>query len=230
MRDTNTYYPSVLRDNEQVYFRLRCRKFIEMIRQEAELNLHLESLRRAAAPQQQQMPDRRDKDEEMLEPGEAGDDDRQEGDRPDLHHHYHDNDMEMEDGLAAGEAAAIDAAAAALSRLSQEALAYGQELRAEFGASDHPRRETPKQLDEIFALMAYPNPLKVKEVAHLLDGSGRVAVAEELNSAILSEPPFSFSFFLSFCPSRPHSCFHSSAMLLVTADALTPRVLSLHSL
>ncbi|AEO62326.1 uncharacterized protein THITE_2106386 [Thermothielavioides terrestris NRRL 8126] len=186
MRDTNTYYPSVLRDNEQVYFRLRCRKFIEMIRQEAELNLHLESLRRAAAPQQQQMPDRRDKDEEMLEPGEAGDDDRQEGDRPDLHHHYHDNDMEMEDGLAAGEAAAIDAVAAALSRLSQEALAYGQELRAEFGASDHPRRETPKQLDEIFALMAYPNPLKVKEVAHLLDGSGRVAVAEELNSAILT--------------------------------------------
>jgi hypothetical protein len=37
------------------------------------------------------------------------------------------------------------------------------ELRAEF--REDPRRETTKQLDEIFSLIAYPNPLKVKEVA-----------------------------------------------------------------
>lgn len=186
MKDTNEYYPSVLRDNEQVYFHLRCRKFIEMIRQEAELNLHLEDLRRAAHPHHHphhQGPHRPDKDEDMLEAPEGG-----HGGDPGLHY----NEMEMDDGVAVVDDDDDQDTAGSLSRLSQEALAYGQELRAEFGSAS-PRRETPKQLDEIFALMAYPNPLKVKEVAHLLDGSGRVAVAEELNAAILSE-------FFVFCP------------------------------
>src|ERR1700710_547900 len=31
------YYPNVLRDNENIYFKLRCRKFVEMIRQTTEL-------------------------------------------------------------------------------------------------------------------------------------------------------------------------------------------------
>lgn len=73
----------------------------------------------------------------------------------------------------------------ALSKLSHEALVYGIELQAEFAGDT--RRETTTALDEVASLLAYRNPLKVKEVAHLLDGSGRVAVAEELNSAILSE-------------------------------------------
>ena len=40
-------------------------------------------------------------------------------------------------------------------------------------------------LKDAFALIAYEDPLNAKEVSHLLDPSGRVAVAEELNSAIL---------------------------------------------
>lgn len=36
---TYAYYPNVLKDNEQIYFRLRCRKFIEMIRRCSELDL-----------------------------------------------------------------------------------------------------------------------------------------------------------------------------------------------
>ena len=36
---TYAYYPNVLKDNEQIYFRLRCRKFIEMIRQCSRLDL-----------------------------------------------------------------------------------------------------------------------------------------------------------------------------------------------
>ncbi|KAI1878720.1 hypothetical protein JX265_002897 [Neoarthrinium moseri] len=35
---TTMYYPQVLKDNEQVYFKLRCRKFIEMVRKSAELS------------------------------------------------------------------------------------------------------------------------------------------------------------------------------------------------
>lgn len=149
LKYTQTYYPTVLKDNEQVYFRLRCRKFIEMIRKEAELNLAIEKKGLSRA--------RHGDDEEMLEvDGHSGWDDR----------------MDMEDGTDA-----------TVSKLSHEALQYGIELRSEF--DNDPRREV-SHLDEIFALIAYPNPLKVKEVAHLLDGTGRVAVAEELNSAILS--------------------------------------------
>lgn len=39
LKHTNAYYPQVLKENEQVFFRLKCRKFIEMIRREAEINL-----------------------------------------------------------------------------------------------------------------------------------------------------------------------------------------------
>jgi hypothetical protein len=180
MQYTNTYYPSVLRDNEQVYFRLRCRKFIEMIRKEAELNMLLKeqqmSIHRATMTTEQIDAIF---DEEMLE-GEitttaTGGGIPQDGDM----------DMTMaEDGIGIGTGAG-DIDHARLSKLSRDVLAYGMELRAEFNAD--PRQETAKHLDEIFALIAYPNPLQVKEVAYLLDGSGRVAVAEELNSAVLSK-------------------------------------------
>jgi hypothetical protein len=151
LKYTKSYYPKVLPDNEQVYFRLRCRKFIEMIRKEAELNLLIEKKSTARARQGED-------DEEMAE--------------ADAQSSWEDQ-METEDGTDS----------AVLKKLSHEALQYGMELRAEF--SNDQRREVSKHLDEIFALIAYPNPLKVKEVAHLLDGTGRVAVAEELNSAIL---------------------------------------------
>ena len=68
-------------------------------------------------------------------------------------------------------------------KLLQETLDYGRELQAEF--VDDPRREVSKALQDAFSLMAYQDPLNVKEVSHLLHPSGRVAVAEELNSAIL---------------------------------------------
>ncbi|KAH6845023.1 CTLH/CRA C-terminal to lish motif domain-containing protein [Chaetomium sp. MPI-CAGE-AT-0009] len=176
MKYTDAYYPAVLRDNEQVYFRLRCRKFIEMIRKEAEHNLVLEERgashtngRRAAAGDND--------DEEMLEaePGNNGF-----NGTGTITNGDGDLDMAMAE---AGEGGNGSEPAAGLSKLSQEALLYGVELQAEFAGDS--RRETVKQLDDISSLFAYPNPLKVKEVAHLLDGSGRVAVAEELNSAIL---------------------------------------------
>jgi hypothetical protein len=69
--------------------------------------------------------------------------------------------------------------------LTEDALLYGQTLQDEYQGDE--RREVHAALNEIFGLMAYPNPLKEPKVAHLLDRKGRVAVAEELNSAILRE-------------------------------------------
>lgn len=39
LKYTNAYYPQVLQENEHVYFKLRCRKFIEMVRRAAQLSL-----------------------------------------------------------------------------------------------------------------------------------------------------------------------------------------------
>lgn len=147
---TKRDYPTVFEQNEQVYFRLRCRKFIEMIRREAE---HTSLLEKKNSSRDRHGED----DEDMLESDTNSWDDH----------------MDTEDGVDSN----------VVSKLTHEALAYGIELRAEF--NNDPRKDVSKQLDDIFALMAYPNPLKVKEVAHLLDATARVAVAEELNSAIL---------------------------------------------
>lgn len=181
LKSTEAYYPRVLRDNEPIYLRLRCRKFVEMIRKDAEYNLLREkkglghvaghasnnSLKSAVHP-------RYEDDEEMTEADDDGLDEAM-------------DESSEDDGMMAygGDAAS----SGGVSKLSQDALIYGQELRSEFSAD--PRREVSKHLDEIFALIAYPNPLKIKEVAHLLDKSGRLALAEELNSVILRKPaPF----------------------------------------
>jgi len=73
-------------------------------------------------------------------------------------------------------------------KLLEETINYGKELQAEF--KDDPRREVTKALGDAFSLIAYEDPLNAKEVSHLLDPNGRVAVAEELNSAILRESYF----------------------------------------
>jgi hypothetical protein len=77
-------------------------------------------------------------------------------------------------------------------KLLTETLNYGRALQAEF--KDDPRREVNKALTDAFALMAYQDPLNAKQVSHLLDPSGRVAVAEELNSAILRKCACSLSY------------------------------------
>ncbi|RFU71756.1 hypothetical protein TARUN_10506 [Trichoderma arundinaceum] len=148
LRYTNTYYPQVLQDNEQVYFKLRCRKFIEMVRKAAELSIKYDAKR-------------------GNELGQEMDLDINGG------HGWGDN-METDGGDHGAE----------LAKLENKMLNYGQSLQAEY-ASD-PRKEISKALNEIWALVAYKNPLKEPQVSHLLDGKGRVTVAEELNSAILS--------------------------------------------
>ena len=67
--------------------------------------------------------------------------------------------------------------------LLTKAMEYGQELQRDY--RDSPDGEQKALLD-IFSLVAYHNP---KESVHggLLDRTGRVAVAEELNSAILGK-------------------------------------------
>jgi len=63
-----------------------------------------------------------------------------------------------------------------------ETLRYSQELKIAY--KDDPSKEVKDTLTAIFALFAYEDP-RVSPIAAVMDQSGRVPVAEELNAAIL---------------------------------------------
>ena len=63
-----------------------------------------------------------------------------------------------------------------------DTLRYAQELKFEY--KDDQTREVKEMLQSIFALFAYEDP-RTSPTAPVMDQSGRVPVAEELNSAIL---------------------------------------------
>ncbi|KAF7552197.1 hypothetical protein G7046_g7489 [Stylonectria norvegica] len=154
LKYTTALYPRVLKDNEHVYFRLRCRKFIEMVRKAAQLNT-------------------------------TNDTKKSNGHTPELGSQEMDLDINGSENPAWTNSAELDDIEnpTELAELERSMLLYGQVLQAEY-AKD-PRREVTQALGEIWSLVAYANPLKEPQVSHLLDKKGRVAVAEELNSAIL---------------------------------------------
>lgn len=152
LKYTNAYYPQVLQDHEEVFFKLRCRKFIEMVRKAAQMRAANDPKRgNGHAPASQDM----------------------------------DVDLNEAENVAWGESMDMDGSEqqTELMGLEQSMLEYGQVLEAQY-ANDS-RKEVSNALAEIWALVAYSNPLKEPQVSHLLDRKGRAAVAEELNSAIL---------------------------------------------
>ena len=158
---TNAYYPQVFRDNEEVHFRLRCRKFIELVRMAAQLRADEDPNRsNGNVPSAGGIPQDMDVD------GRSG-----------------------AEGMAWGEKMDTEAVeeqhSEMMMKLEQDMLEYGQTLGAEYASDARP--EFSKALTEIWALVAYANPLQEPKVSHLLDRKGRVAVAEELNSAILGK-------------------------------------------
>ncbi|KAF2858096.1 SPRY-domain-containing protein [Piedraia hortae CBS 480.64] len=62
------------------------------------------------------------------------------------------------------------------------AVKYGQELQAEFGGD--PRPERKKELNDLYAFVAYPDPT-TSPGAHLLDPKLREQIADKVNMAIL---------------------------------------------
>jgi Ran-binding protein 9/10 len=181
---TREYYPSVLRDNENIYFKLRCRKFVEMIRQTTDFH-----------------------DSPTLPAKKAS----QNGRSTHTHDDYNDvfnHQMELDEQLGAATfqngtsrqqdndwASVMDTAMDTSSddiagstglgiKTLEETIQYGQELKAEF--SEDPRREVKKALEDTLALIAYADP-RDGPLRELLDERGRAPVAEELNGAILGE-------------------------------------------
>lgn len=164
---TTAFYPSVLRDNENIYFKLRCRKFIEMIRKYTELQHSSSSKRANTANGHHNTSDDYDVFDHQMEL------DDQFG--------PHTGQWAAEGMDTEGESGGGDYHAK-YENLLEDTIRYGQELKSEF--SGDPRREVKKALEDTFALIAYPDA-RESSLAPLLEISGRVPVAEELNSAIL---------------------------------------------
>ncbi|KAI9893898.1 MAG: hypothetical protein M1814_005451 [Vezdaea aestivalis] len=161
LKHTEKHYPNVLRDNPQIYFRLRCRKFIEMMKQCSDLfSLSNQTPQKGSSWM-------------------TGSNRAYEG--------VFEHDMDVDDqfnGKGARDRfeSKGQAAESQYNGLLQETLAYGQVLQFEF--KDDQSTEVRNALMDTFHLMAYEDPNK-SIVAHLMDSSGRIPVAEELNSAIL---------------------------------------------
>lgn len=183
---TEKHFPKVLRDNENIYFRLRCRKYIEMIKRAVDVGDSTSSTSKTGL---------------HVSNGRV----------PSIHDDYDifDHQMELDEQLGAthhrptfnGTSTIIQDYESAMDvtpegpgltrdQLTSEALRYGAELKSEFQSD--PRKEVKRALDETLALIAYDDP-KDSPLKGLLDVRERVPVAEELNSAILGKP-FAFLF------------------------------------
>ena len=159
LKRTRAHYPQVLQDNSQIYFRLRCRKFVEMIRQSAEIR--------------DEPPSKQNKSVNGSATANAGDDIEADMDLDDQMNGEDDWDkVDTKDPDIGGKR----------HDLVQEIVRYGQELKNEF------RNDKSKMVHDTFtdiwSFYAYEDPRKAT-VAHLLHRAGRIPVAEELNSAIL---------------------------------------------
>lgn len=157
---TKLHFENVLELNPQIIFRLRCRKFIEIVRSYSEPDTSQASKRTRsgadiAGNNSEDMPHDMELDDQMHDPEAM--------------------DITSNNSIEAEMPAAKELYSA------REALEYGQQLKADYSED---KRQYEKTLNDIFSLVAYSDPASSPH-GHLLDPSGRVAVAEELNAAIL---------------------------------------------
>ncbi|RVX72661.1 hypothetical protein B0A52_04059 [Exophiala mesophila] len=159
---TQTNFPSVLVDNPDIVFRLKCRKWVEMISKTTEINKGAEGGDGHTASNGHGKATATAADNEFVQ------------------------DMELDEhgGGPQTNGSAKQAEPenfVEYDQLITEAMLYGQELQREYRDEDG---EYARTLQEIFSLVAYNDP-KGSVHGHLLDPVGRTIVAEELNSAIL---------------------------------------------
>ncbi|KAF9886410.1 hypothetical protein FE257_011442 [Aspergillus nanangensis] len=158
LKYTNAYYANVLQTSPHIHFKLRCRKFLEMMRRCNELS---------------SATSKKTKSSNGLSDGSAVFDQEME-----LDEHLHNGGGWDGDGMDTEE----PENSTKFHELLTEAVQYGQQLRLDYPTDE--QGGDKKMLDDIFSLVCYLDP-KPSMHGHYLDPAGRIAVAEELNSAIL---------------------------------------------
>ena len=173
---TEALYPDVFKENPDICFRLRCRKFVELMRQshESPSGAAAEAGRTARNGRSNGFEQPMALDDELAPIVHLDmelDDEDDSAAQSDSDH-----DMEADDAAGAG------GRPQTASDFMKETMAYGTVL----GQLYKDDRTKDQALKEIFSLFAYQDP-KNSPAAPILDVGGRVPVAEELNSAILGE-------------------------------------------
>jgi len=227
LKHTNAYYPTVLQNNENIYFKLRCRKFIEMIR--AYSDLHEQCHPIPTPPSKRSTtstvntttasnPNRNstatdEYDFEMELDEQLGVNNGAPWGAPHPHNpdstsssstaannNNNDNhlDQDADDDDDDDDEEDEDDIEARTHRLTQmENDMLTYGMELRQEFANDPRREVKRALEDTFALIAYVNP-KESPLAPLLDTAGRAPVAEELNGAVLGKYIFAFVFSFSF--------------------------------
>lgn len=174
LKYTQSFFPQVLQDkrNEDVYFQLRCRKFVEMMRRYAELQ-------GGSVPSENGHNGHSAPDETFDNQMELDDQLSRESTKQNNLSSEEDVDMDTSTASRPNKSPHMTSA-----DYLTTALVYGQELQAEFGSDDRPA--VKEQLRQLFAIVAYVDP-RDSVVGEILDKRGRVGIAEGINGAILGE-------------------------------------------
>lgn len=185
-KHTTAYYPHVLEDNPEIVFRLKCRKYVEMIRRFSELHnpppaTDIPSNPFPTKSNSNGHADVFDEDMELDDENDTENDSFQETNTSNGDDTQPEEDDEDDEEREEYHSVATDPTK--YEELLQEAMSYGQTLMREYRDE---KREYRKMLEDIFSLIAYDDA-KSSVHGHLLETGGRVQVAEELNSAILGE-------------------------------------------
>ncbi|KAK4555802.1 hypothetical protein LTR86_007022 [Recurvomyces mirabilis] len=201
LKYTSSYYPNVLEEghNRDVYFRLKCRKFIEMMRRYAELVAATSSPRLVTKSIDSLASNgHAEQNTEDGQNGEPEDDEDDDDTQMELDDQLHrettttkkpsavatdDIDMDASQELTRSQTLR-KGAFMKKEDLQAAALAYGRELQMEFGSSGDVRPEIKKELQDLGAIWAYDNPAD-SPIAGMLDKGRRALIAEEVNGAIL---------------------------------------------
>ncbi|TKA73144.1 hypothetical protein B0A49_03836, partial [Cryomyces minteri] len=174
-----------------IYFQLRCRKFIEMIRRCTDLQtLSAASPKTRAFTKREQHTAEADEysnvfdhqmelDDQLVHPPNNNGNEAAENNG---HAAWTDDSADQMDTTLDSPPIHTESADTKYSALLQQTLQYGQELRLEFNAD--PRRDVQRALQDTFALIAYTDA-RESSLAGMLDVKGRVPISEELNGAIL---------------------------------------------
>ena len=186
-------YPTVLEaDDHLVLFKLRCRKFVELILETTEMKKKMKRVREREVEQPKSMDSAQDvwMEEEMNMDIDEDAPDNQHVEppatsRPSGITHASESDPEASvsaDGFALQYEIALNAA-----------ILYGQSLSSDYQSD--PRPELQRLFKNTFGIVAWEDPLEAgAPIADLVGHESRVALAHELNQAILSRRSFEFFF------------------------------------
>lgn len=183
-----SYFPHVLEQdsNRDIYFRLRCRKFIEMILRSYEMQS------RVGSPAHSEGAFSNGTNGHSADGGTALDPDAGGMDLDGAPLPTSNGKQEASEAMDTGNDAIkatptfAETKSSALlhNDLLNDAIQYGMELQGEF--SHDTRQEVKKALNDTFALIAY-NDARQSVLADMMEGKGRIEIAEQVNGAILGE-------------------------------------------